>query len=113
MSERPLGLHLKKLFRARPIQLTRLIMPLRCAACGPLLLVPLGASALPAPRLPTTTTIIVRPEINSALPVHVTTRNQHVAKVARLVAAPDTLPPTRRRVPDRVMHRRVPVRVSN
>src|SRR5699024_10960219 len=113
MSERPLGLHLKKLFRARPIQLTRLIMPLRCAACGPLILAHLGATDLPEHRLRTTTAVVMRPEIDSALPVHVTTRNQHVAKVARLVAAPDTLPPTRRRVPDRVMHRRVPVRVSN
>src|SRR5699024_3111457 len=113
MSERPLGLHLKNLFRARPIKLTRLVMTLRCVACRSLILAHLGATDLPEHRLRTTTTIIVRPEINSALPVHVTARNQHVAKVARLVAAPDTLPPTRRRVLDRVVHRRVPVRIRN
>src|SRR5699024_8616559 len=113
MSERPLGLHLQKLFRARTIQLARLIMPLRCVARGPLILAHLGVADLPEHRLRTTTTIIVRPEINSALPVHVTTRNQHVAKVARLVAAPGTLPPPRRGVLDRVMHRRVPVRSRN
>src|SRR5699024_3685334 len=113
MSEKPLGLHLQKLFRARTIQLARLVMTFRCAACGPLILAHLGAADLPEHRLRTTTTIIVRPEINSAPPVHVTTRNQHVAKIARLIAAPDTLPPPRRGVLDRIVHRSVPVRVSN
>src|SRR5699024_1832708 len=113
MSERPLGLHLKNLFRARPIKLARLVMTLRCVARRPLIGPHLGATDLPEHRLGTTATVIVRPEINSALPVHVTARNQHVAKVARLVAATDPLPPPRRRVPDRVMHRSVPVRIRN
>ena len=113
MSERPLGLHLKKLLRARPIQLARLIMPPSSIAGRPLILAHLGATDLPEHRLRTTATVIVRPEINSALPVHVTTRNQHVAKVARLIAATDPLPPPRRRVLDRVMHRSVPVRIRN
>ena len=113
MSERPLGLHLKKLFRARPINLTRLIMPPSSVTGRPLISPHLGATDLPEHRLGTTATVIVRPEIHSALPVHITTRNQHVAKVARLVAATDTLPPPRRRVPDRVVHSRVPVRIRN
>src|SRR5699024_7160932 len=98
MSERPLGLHLQKLFRARTIQLARLVMTLRCAAGRPLTGPHLGATDLPKLRLGTTATVIVRPEINGALPVHVTARNQHVAKVARLIAATDPLPPPRRRV---------------
>src|SRR5699024_6389102 len=113
MSERPLGLHLKNLFRARPIQLTRLIMPPGSVAGGPLVGPHFGATDLPEHRLGTTTAVIVRPEIYSALPVHFTTRNQHVAKIARLIAAPDPLPAARRRVPDRVMHRSVPVRIRN
>ena len=113
MSERPLGLHLKKLFRARPIQLTRLIMPPSSIAGRPLVGPHLCAADLPEHRLGTTAAVIVRPEIHSALPVHVTARNQHVAKVARLVAATDPLPPPRRRVLDRVVHRSVPVGIRN
>ncbi len=73
----------------------------------------LGATDLPEHRLGTTAAVIVRPEIHRALPIHVTTRNQHVAKVARLIAASNPLPPPRRRVPDRVVHRGVPVRIRN
>src|SRR5699024_5789138 len=82
-------------------------------AGGPLIGPHLGATDLPEHRLGTTTAVIMRPEIDSALPVHVTTRNQHVAKVARLIAATDTLPPPRRRVLDRIVHRSVPVRIRN
>src|SRR5690606_21681721 len=113
MSEGPLGLHLKNLFRARTIKLPRLIMPPSSVAGRPLVGPHFGATDLPEHRLGTTAAVIVRPEINGALPVHVTARNQHVAKVARLVAATDPLPPPRRRVLDRVVHSRVPVRIRN
>src|SRR5699024_4994345 len=113
MSEKPLGLHLQKLFRARTIQLARLVMTFRCAACGPLILAHLGVADLPEHRLGTTEAVVMRPEIDSALPVHFTPRNQHVAKIARLIATPDTLPPPRRRVLDRIVHSRVPMRVRN
>src|SRR5690606_18093549 len=113
MSERPLGLHLKKSLSALPIKLARLVMPPSSIAGRPLIGPHLGATDLPKHRLRTTAAIIVRPEINSALPVHAAARNQHVAKVARLIAATDPLPPPRRRVLDRVVHRSVPVRICN
>src|SRR5699024_12244874 len=98
MSEKPLGLHLQKLFRARTIQLARLVMTFRCAACGPLILAHLGVADLPEHRLGTTEAVVMRPEIDSALPVDFNPRDQHVAKIASLVAATDTLARTRGRV---------------
>ena len=59
MSERPLGLHLKKLFRTRPIKLTRLIMPPSSIASRPLVGPHLGAADLPEHRLGTTAAVVV------------------------------------------------------
>src|SRR5699024_3389560 len=113
LSEKPLGLHLQKLFRARTMQLARLVMTFRCAACGPLIRAHLGVPDLPEHRLGTTEAGVMSPEIDSALPVPLTPPSQHVAKIARLIATPDTRPPPRRGVLDRIVHRRVPVRIRN
>ena len=88
-------------------------MTASCVPHGPLILAHILALDREELRLGTTAAVVVRAEVNSHAPVHIATRDQHVAKIARLIATPDTLPPPRSRVHDRIPHSRVPVRIRN